>query len=35
MSSTATELHQMASAGRLLAGVVHEINYAARVHLFQ
>ncbi len=26
MSSPVTELHQMASAGRLLAGVIHEIN---------
>ncbi len=26
MSSPATELHQMASIGRLLAGIVHEIN---------
>lgn len=26
MSSPATELHQMAAVGRLLAGVVHEIN---------
>jgi signal transduction histidine kinase len=26
MSSAATELHQMAAVGRLLAGIVHEIN---------
>ena len=26
MSSPATELHQLAAIGRLLAGIVHEIN---------